>query len=303
MVEKSKSRFAECPQCGAHITLPMERISTACAFCDIPLVESNAEKLEIHRVAPFNLNAKQAANRLRTELRSRWMAPEAVRKKGKPEDVEGVFLPFWAYDAVARSNYTVDIGIHWYETETYTTTDSEGRTVTRTRTVRRTDWHDCQGSHVGDYRDQLVSASRGLSEGHANQLEPFDLGLCQKYNDALIAGWPAERPSVADVRGEATARQEFAAREGQEIAVFLPGDEHRGLRWDTTVEMKEVELFLLPVWIARYKHKGQVFPLWVNGQTGEVVGDTPISIAKKAGLIGAGLIVAFAIWLFVGSYL
>jgi hypothetical protein len=229
------------------------------------------------------------------------MAPEDIRKKGKPEDVEGVFLPFLAYDAVARSNYSVDIGIHWYETETYTTTDSKGRTVVKTRQVRRTEWHTSEGSHVGDYRDQLVSASKGLSENEANQLEPFDLGLCQSYDEALIAGWPAERPSVADAQADATARAEFTEREGREISAFLPGDEQRGLQWGTELEMGEIELFLLPVWIARYKHKGEVFRLLVNGQTGEVVGETPTSGTKKAALIGLGIAFIIGVLMYSGA--
>ncbi len=301
MLESAETRLVQCPQCGAQVELPPTRISTECAFCESPLVEATAEKLDIDRVAPFDLNAEQAGNRLRSELSSRWMAPEEVRKKGKAEDVEGVFLPFWAYDAVARSNYSVDIGIHWYETETYTTTDSKGKIVTRTRVVQRTEWHASEGSHVGDYRDQLVSASRGLPEDEANQLEPFDLGLCQSYDEALIAGWPAERPSVTDARADATARAEFTEREGREISAFLPGDEQRGLQWGTELEMGEIELFLLPVWIARYKHKGEVFRLLVNGQTGEVVGETPTSGTKKAALIGLGIAFIIGVLMYSGA--
>ena len=299
-MEPLAKKSVQCPQCGAQVDLPPTRISTECAFCESPLVESTAQKLDIDRVAPFDLSAEQAANRLRSEMRGRWMAPEEVRKKGKADDLEGVFLPFWAYDAEARSSYSVDIGLHYYETQTYTTVNSKGKRVTRTRRVQKTEWHPIEGTHVGDYRDQLVSASTGLPEDEANQLEPFDLGLCQPYNEALIAGWPAERPTVTDARADATARAEFIQLEDKEVAAFLLGDGKRALQVNTDVTLGETELFLLPVWIARYKHKGEIFRLLVNGQTGEVVGLTPVSLPKKAGLILLGVALTIGVLLYTG---
>jgi hypothetical protein len=88
-----------------------------------------------------------------------------------------------------------------------------------------------------------------------------------------------------------TARAEFTTLEGQAIEAFLPGDEYRALQWATEIQMGEIEIFLLPVWIARYRHRGEIFRLLVNGQTGEVIGQTPKSKTKQAVLIG-GLIVA-----------
>ena len=288
-------QIAECPQCGAQVELPEQRISGECAFCQSQLVSGTAEKLSIDRVAPFDVTPTQAAELLKTTLRIQWMAPEAIRKGGRVEAIEGVSLPFWAYDAVARSTYQADVGIHWWETETYTTTNSKGKTVTRTRRVLRVEWFPTEGTHVADYRDQLVSASRGLPEHEANELEPFDLGLCVPFAPELLAGWAAERPSLATDRALETVRGEFSELEGQAIAKFLPGDQHRSLTYGTNLELGEIELFLLPVWIATFSHNGEPQRLLVNGQTGEVVGTVPKSTWKVAGLIGFSLVVALGI--------
>ncbi len=42
---------------------------------------------------------------------------------------------------------------------------------------------------------------------------------------------------------------------------------------------------LLPVWIAAYRYKGKVYRFLVNGQTGEIVGEAPWSVAKIALLV------------------
>ena len=56
-----------------------------------------------------------------------------------------------------------DIGENYTETETYTTTDKDGKTVTRTRTVVKTEWRKLQGRHVSYILDVVVTASKGVS--------------------------------------------------------------------------------------------------------------------------------------------
>jgi hypothetical protein len=299
--DEAQVRIAECPQCGAQVELPVERISGECAFCQSKLIEKLGQRLVFDRVAPFDLTKEQAGAHLKTAFRSALMAPEKLRKAGKPEDVEGVYLPFWAYDAVARSTYSAEIGINWWETQTYTTTDSKGKTVTRTRRVLRTEWFSSDGTHVSDYRDQLVSASTGLAEAEANELEPFDVGLCLPFAPELLAGWAAERPSVVGDEALNTARTEFMELESRAIAAFLPGDSQRNITFSTDLQMVDVDLFLLPVWIAKYSHNGQVHRLLVNGQTGEVVGQIPRSMAKVASLIAIGVLVSAAITAYMGK--
>ena len=46
-----------------------------------------------------------------------------------------------------------------------------------------------------------------------------------------------------------------------------------------------MELVLLPVWIATFRHREEVWRLLVNGQTGEVVGQAPRDPKKIAGLV------------------
>jgi hypothetical protein len=60
-------------------------------------------------------------------LQSRWFAPNALKRFARPEGINGVYLPFWDYDADTDSRYTGARGQHYYETEYYTETDSNGK--------------------------------------------------------------------------------------------------------------------------------------------------------------------------------
>lgn len=277
------SQLRACPHCGAHVSLPPGQLSQTCAFCDSPLVAWDGKQEPVDLVAPFVLDRRQASERLRTHLRASFWAPGKIRRLD-PDDLRGVLVPFYCYDATAHSRYEGRVGIYWYRTETYTTVVN-GKVQTRTRTVRETDWHPISGTHVASYDDHLVSGSTGLPEDEANELEPFDLGQARPFDPALVAGWPAELPDIGHAQAAATANQELAELENRAIRDFLPGDENAGVTNQTEMEVSDVRLVLLPVWMAAYQHKGKALRLLVNGQTGEVVGQVPKSWFKIAGFV------------------
>jgi hypothetical protein len=286
-------RLSQCPNCGATVTLPPEVVADRCVFCESPLVAA-PEGASDHadQVAPFLLDRDGAATKLHGFLQGQWLAPKEVREADQPADLHGVLVPFWAHDADARSRWSANVGIYWYRTETYwVTVTRDGKSVRemRTRQVRETEWFPSSGTHAATYSEQLVSGSKGLPESEANALEPFDLGNALPYDPRLLAGWVAERPTLDRQHAEAVARQELAERENRAIAAFLPGDTHSKVRNQTDIDVSDVRLVLLPVWIATYRWQSEVHRLLVNGQTGEVVGTVPKAWGKVVLLVGVAV--------------
>lgn len=279
----------QCTNCGAAVEIPPDVMATSCRFCDSPLVDTQAAKEPVERVVPFVLPADRAAEALKRWLQSRWLAPESLRTAAKPESLRPVFVPFYAYDAVARTTWSARVGINWQRTETYTTTEN-GRTVTKTRTVTETEWFDLSGHHGRVWAPHLVSASNGLPQQEAEALLPFDFGRSRPFTPALVAGQIAEHPTVPHHEAEATAVETLNRLEAEVIArQFLPGDTHRSVSCTTEAELRSVDLALLPVWMAVVRHNDQVLRLVVNGQTGAVGGKVPTSWAKVALLVAVVL--------------
>jgi hypothetical protein len=257
----------------------------------------------VDAVVPFRVPQRGALDRLRTYLDGkRWAPRELKRLRVDGRGLRGVLVPFWSYDGVVRSDYRSKVGIHWYRTETYT--DSDGNS--QTRTVTETEWFELSGSAGRQVSDHLVTASVGLAESEANEIEPFDLGWAQPFDARLLSGYEAELPSVATRDADQTAAVELRDLEAARIThTLLPGDVNQ-LTWIASkVEISARKLLLLPIWIATYHH-GQgkhaiVLRLLVNGQTGEVVGDVPVSRWKIAGAVLAGLLlaglIALVVWL------
>ncbi len=153
------------------------------------------------------------------------------------------------------------------------------------------------GTHARVWHDHLVSASEGLDEAEANELEPFDLGRSRPWAPAHVAGLAAEHPTIPPQRARSTAAAELQAAEKAQIAAeFLPGDAHRSLEVSTQVDLRSVELVLMPVWLAVAGQGEEAVRMLVNGQTGEVVADLPRSKAKIA--LFVVLLLAFVAALF-----
>ncbi len=297
--EEAAWSLRSCPSCGAVITQPLERISHPCSYCGSALVDADRGAVAVERVAPFRLSAVAAEERLRQHLAARWWAPERLRRAARQGRafgaadldarlVEGVLVPFYAYDATCRSRYETRVGVHWYETKTVTKNGKREREV-----ERHTEWFPLRGTAVCQLRDHLVSASAGLSAAEVAALSPFDLGRTRPFDPRLMAGWPAELPSRPRTAADHDASEQIRARELRRIGrEQLPGDTHRDTRVSCQVELAEAELVLLPVWVAVLRHAGRVHRLVVNGQTGRCHGSAPVSPAKLAVAVAIAVLVA-----------
>ncbi|MHC4176444.1 MAG: zinc ribbon domain-containing protein, partial [Planctomycetota bacterium] len=182
------------------------------------------------------------------------------------------------------------IGEYWWKTETYTTTDKDGKTVTHTRRVRKTEWWNLSGKHHRYYSGYLVSGSRGLAQQAAERIKPFHLPALKRYQPYFLAGWVSEEYSIQ--RGEAlsTCQQEFYRREQQNVAAHLPGDTHRNLRVDTRFSDINSDLILLPVYLLSYRYGEKLYRFLINGQTGKLAGDKPLSVWRILLAVGVGLV-------------
>ena len=133
-------------------------------------------------------------------------------------------------------------------------------------------------------------------------VEPFDLRLLRRYDAALISGWAAEEPSRSQAECLRLAREEASAKTGRTLAKLMPGDSHRGLVYQTTVEWETLDPVLIPVWVlaVRYREDQPPLRVVVNGQTGVAAGKAPLSRWKIAAAVAFGLVVlAVALYLFL----
>lgn len=154
--------------------------------------------------------------------------------------------------------------------------------ATRRRRVRKTRWRPVRGQRADVQKDVLVCASQGLQGALAARLSRYELRRLVPYADGYLAGFAAEAYAVELTKGHARARQHMDAAQQELCAAAVPGDTHRNLVVRNCYSEETFRYALLPVWIATYRYRGQLYRFVVSGQTGEVIGQAPYSYLKVA---------------------
>jgi DNA-directed RNA polymerase subunit RPC12/RpoP len=273
----------KCQTCGATVTFTPPLVAGECDFCGSPMVaqpKSADPVLAPEGVLPFRVTQEQAAESIRRWLSSLWFAPNALKRMASQEGVGGVYLPFWTYDAHAASSYTGERGEHYYTTETYTTKDAQGNTVTQTRQVRHTRWHPASGAVSRWFDDLLVPATKSLPPARLAALEPWDLGELTRYEPAYLSGYKAQRYQVELAEGFEAAKRLAAPAIEADVRRDIGGDEQRVANISTHYSGVTFKHLLLPVYVGAYRFSDRVFQLTINGRTGEVQGERPYSFWK-----------------------
>jgi DNA-directed RNA polymerase subunit M/transcription elongation factor TFIIS len=288
----------KCPACGAEAALEKNMFSAACAFCGSPLTVTPDERAIAHpqAVLPFQLEIEAATASFNKWVRKLWFAPNDLKKIASSERFNGIYLPFWTFDAETRSAYQGQRGVHYTETVRRVVNGKE-----ETQQVIKTRWSSVRGQVQRAFNDILVTASRALPEKYLNALEPWDLVNIAPYDNRYLSGFRAEISQVNIKEGFETAKGVMATVIQQDVRSDIGGDEQRVTDLQTHYNNTTFKYILLPVWLSVYRYGNKVFRFVVNARTGEVHGERPYSAIKIALAVLAGLIILAVLIYFFGN--
>lgn len=299
--EPSPLDAAQCSGCGAQFVASPTTIATACGWCGSRLVDTAAAP-GVDRIVPFRVTARAAHQRLRTHLADSVWAPGEVRQLARsgqlrPQELRGVLVPYFVYRATIDARWRARIGIDWWRSEK--AVDRHGKPTTRR--VRETEWFDSDGTAVADQGGHQECASATLTTGEAEALGRFDLGRAVLFDPKILAGFGAELPTRRRAEVDADARVAIRRHALRRLATrVLPGEHHDVVGFDCDVTLHTLEVVLMPVWVATYRHRGELCRLLVHGETGACVGRPPIS-SVKVSLAAAAVALSIVILLWLGG--
>ncbi|ADB18710.1 hypothetical protein Psta_4057 [Pirellula staleyi DSM 6068] len=278
-----------CDNCGSDLAVEPSQRSLVCPFCDSTYVRELPASLGRERpefVIGFAITPAQAEAKFKQWLgENTWFRPGDLATKSMVDKLRGMYVPFWSFSTLAESTWQAQIGEYYYRTETYTVRVN-GKSETRTKRVRYTEWWPLGGNHHQYYSGYLVSASKGLTQAQAVQIQPYQMQSLKRYEPYFLAGWMSEEYSVDRAAALAFSQQEFYRREEQNVAAHLPGDTHSQLSVQTEFSQTNSDLILLPIYVVSYKYQGQLFQFLLNGQTGKMSGDKPVAWQRVAIVVG-----------------
>jgi DNA-directed RNA polymerase subunit RPC12/RpoP len=291
--EIEETRTLTCPSCGASTDFPEQSQAARCPFCDTPVVTDTGTHRQIKPKAliPFGLDEGAAREAMTRWLGRLWFAPNGLREYArKGRAMNGIYVPFWTFDADTKSNYAGMRGDDYYETRTVFRNGKH-----ETQQVRKTRWRPAAGRVARFFDDLLVLASKSLPKRHTDALEPWDLTALEPYQPDYLAGFHAEGYQIEVRDGYAEAREIMDRVIRDDVRHDIGGDHQQIISLNTTVSDVTFKHVLLPVWLAAYKYRGRTFRFVVNGQTGKVSGERPWSAWKITIAVVIGAIIAGAV--------
>ena len=290
-------RAAKCGRCGARVAFQERSTAEVCVYCGSPNVldqEVNRNALRPESLVPLDVSREDVQARYRQWVKRLWFRPNALKKRRKLEGT-GVYVPFWTFDCRVHSSWSAVAGYYYYVTETYSV-NVGGRRQTRTRQVRKIRWVPAWGERRDAYDDHLVSGSESLPPKLMDKLGGFDTNELVPYRPEYLAGWRAEEYQVDLVDAWKQGEADVVASQRRRCAGDVPGDTHMNLQVRNNIADVRWKHVLLPVWSLQYRYGKKTYTVLVNGQTGRVAGEAPVSWIK---ILVAAAIVAVVVVLAV----
>lgn len=279
-----KENKTECANCGAPLAIQEYNSTCRCEYCGsyIILDERVEGAYRPNLMLPFKVDKKKAVELLAQEFKSRIFTPGSFLGEATLEEMKGMYIPFWMYDYTVSCDY-VGRGT---KVRVWTSGDTEYTETSHYRVERNLDV---------DFDKLPIDASFAMNDEVMDLMEPYDYKDLEEFQEKYMSGFYGEVYNE-----DADALEERADRKTRMYMDDILDETLGGYstlvpeRKDVSLARDKVHFALLPVWRYIYKYRDKNYDFYVNGQTGKIIGSTPVSMKK---VLAYGGTVLAAVWL------
>lgn len=299
-VKKEDETFDEqvkeytCPSCGASIITDENTSTDYCAYCGSHVVLKGriSGQIKPNLIMPFKISKENAKQILKDELKKYGYIPKSFFEEANLDKISGIYYPFWEADVDAEG----EINAECTKVRTWVAGD---------RKYTETKFYDVSRSgdiHLEDISvNALKSADKSLIEG----VLPFPIDGHIPFDMTYMSGFYAKKNDLTydDVKPEIS----------QKINNYSVGVLKSTMRNYTTIMVKNKNIniknehkdyTLLPIWILSYSYNNKNYTFAINGITGKMFGDLPLSKTKlRLSFFGIAAALFFLLSLIGGLFL
>jgi len=266
-----------CESCGAAIYTDETTAATMCPYCGNAVILKGrlSGMLKPDKVIPFKKTKQDALNALKEHCNSRKFVAKGFLDENKLEEVKGLYVPFWLFDADIHADVQ------------YNCSESHGSGEDRV-----TNYYFAE--RIGDVAfDNLpVDGSVKMPDDLMESIEPYDYSRAEDFRTSYLTGYVAEKYDMSRDEAEARATERLEDGAAQMFQKTLHGyDSIEVYKNDCTMKNLNSKYVMYPVWLMNLSWNGETFRFAMNGQTGRTVGNLPINKVKLNGCI-IGLFIA-----------
>jgi DNA-directed RNA polymerase subunit RPC12/RpoP len=272
-----------CPACGASILTDNNTVAQFCAYCGNPVILKGrvTGQLKPQKIIPFAIGKDKAIEALRAYLAKRPFVPNDFKEQSSLEKITGVYHPFWMTDAdtdCALDATGTQVSVWVSGNKRYTRTDYY-------KIWRRADIH---------FEDIATNALSNVDKVLIEGVLPYPIEAHRTFDMSYLSGFYAKRNDLSrdDVKAEVNARMRTYSE--QLLRDTIRGyDTLKVERNAVIVDKSNWDYTLLPIWLLNYRYHGKIYTFAINGYTGKLFGDLPLS-RLKLGLTCGGVALGIA---------
>lgn len=267
-----KESLETCPFCGG------EEIESA---KDNPEYKERQEKvLQPYSIIPFTIPEKTARKTLRRHLRKRYylMHPGNLKKITQPGKLQPIYIPFFLFDILVRTSWKGEAGV---------TINQKGQ--------KKEVWDAFSGYFEKFHGNFPIPVSKG-SQPHLLEIANYDFRDLVRYDYHYLSLFATEIYQVEEAEGFAVADGLLDLDSAVEVEKKLRNvNKRRNFKITSEKQTLTFKHILVPVWIGTYTYRGRLFQYMINGQTGRIAGDKPLSFTKIYIVIAAIVLLLIAL--------
>ncbi len=292
-----------CNSCGAKVRAGKNTMSTTCVFCgSTAIVESRVQKeYRPDGIIPFKIDENKAQEEILKWIKKKKLVPGSVKKHFEDKSVftkmKAVYVPTWLVDADCSMAVSGQAGI---------------------RTLDMIEAYNV--SRYGKFTMSNVpfDGSRKIKDKLMEAIEPYDYNGLVEFAPAYLNGMYAECYDLTPGEMANRIRNRFKDYMYDVAKGLLEAKGYNDFDLDHNNSRGEnytCRYVLLPVWTMQYTYNDVRYTVLVNGQTGEVAGDAPVSdfkvqlfkmrkdpisyLALGAAIVGVLIVVAILVFLVI----
>ncbi len=268
--EMKGMKIYSCNSCGGEIIVDETTSSTTCPYCgnNLLVAKELSGDLKPNRVIPFKNDKEAVQQNLKKFFKKKPLLPGSFSKESTIEEIKPLYVPFWLFgaDVDGKVRFKGEIEKN-YSDAYYNYKEIKYYSIVR------------EGRIAFDHVP--VDGSKKMEDQLMESIEPFNYEEAVDFNVAYLAGFAADRYDVSKDETFGRATERF--RDGT-INAFrgdVSGYDNVKVE-DSNIQLSNTntEYVLYPVWILNVKWKDKPFRFAVNGQTGKIAGNLPVSAAK-----------------------
>lgn len=277
-------RELHCDGCGVDLAVEDGDLAATCAFCGssrVLLRDDVVQSLRPSALVPFKVQGTELAQRLRSWLGRGWIHPPDLAQGSILDEITGVYVPFWTFDALAHARWEAEVG-----TRRTRTVYRNGRAVTQSYIH----WSWRSGKLVRTLPDYVQCGSARLHRPLLQQIGRFDLADLVTYRPELLAGFRAQSYDIGLTEAWDAARHRMREDVRAACTADTNSSHVRNMSVEADFDEEHWRYVLLPLYLGAYRFEGRIYHVLVNGQSGRISGQRPVVWWKVWAAVGASFV-------------